>query len=156
MSYYYVIFTDNSLEKMLEKHPEYPGTWMYGRQDGTPRIMISEGDHWGADPNGADELHLTEHYYSVGCNWAHINVILRLADDYLERTGGKIYVIKLSLSEDYIFEKKQYMATGITEKIETLDLKNVSETLHEGTFEQVIQLHPYVIYKVVNSGYERK
>ncbi|MCL2786671.1 MAG: hypothetical protein FWD81_05590 [Methanomassiliicoccaceae archaeon] len=156
MSYYHVIFTDLSLEEILEKHPEHPKTWMYGRHDGTPRIMISEGDYWGTDPNGAGELRLTGHYYSVGCNWANTNVLLRLADDYSKRMGGKIYVIELSLSEDYISEKKDYMAAGITEKIETLDLKNVSKILQRGTFEEVIRLHPYVIYEVVNSAYERK
>jgi len=145
MSHYYAVFTDRPLEEMLEKHPKYPQTWVYTAPWGGC-TNIEEKDLWKDDPNGADELRLTDHYY-FNLHGSKSEVFC-LADEYLKRTGGKIYLMELWLSEDLVRSKK------ISEKIEVLDLKDVSERLHEGLAWKVIKMYPYVIYDLVNSEYK--
>ncbi|MCL2607494.1 MAG: hypothetical protein FWD92_02915 [Methanomassiliicoccaceae archaeon] len=147
MSHYYAIFTDRPLEEMLEKHPKYPHTWVYSGAWGG-QADIKEGDSWIDDPNGADKLHLTKHYYFN--QWGSKNEVFCMADEYLKRTGGKIYIIELWLSEDLIESEK------ISKNIEILDLKDVSERLREGLAWKLIKVRPYVIYEVVNSEYRNQ
>jgi len=157
MSYYCVIYTDKPLESILEKHPKHPKTWApVGMHE---YVRINEGDLC-KDPNGADELHLTDHFYSVDY-WVSEDRILCVADDYLRMLGGRIYVIELSLCEDIIEFRK------LSKKVKkTLDLKDVSKELHKRAYatnidlddldplRSPVSLEPYVIYEVVNSGYE--
>lgn len=106
------------------------------------------GDSWKHEPNGADKLRLTEYYYFE--EWGFTSEVLCLADDYLKKTYGKIYVIKLSLSDDMMKSWK------ISEEIEIIDLKNISEKIRNNSGRMAVDLEPYIIYDVMNSEYKNE
>jgi len=140
MSYYYAIYTDKPLEEMMEKHPERSGIWVYnGKRE---YVWIHERDS-SKDPNGADELRLTEYFYFAGFGM-HMDEITDLADDCLKRTGGKMYVTELISDPDE--------SVKISKKAEILDLKDISEKLRDSNFRSIVDTESYVIYEVVNSG----
>ncbi|MCL2785730.1 MAG: hypothetical protein FWD81_00695 [Methanomassiliicoccaceae archaeon] len=145
MSYYCAIYTDRPLEEMLERHSTHPKT-LVTRGSGLG-LYVTEGDHR-KDPNGADGLGLTEHFYYVDWMSYSEESALCLADDYLRLIGGKIYIIELSLSDGYgrfdgfeglegfeglveiMKNDMRFRDWRTSDIIKTLDLKDVSEKLH--------------------------
>ncbi|MCL2786342.1 MAG: hypothetical protein FWD81_03885 [Methanomassiliicoccaceae archaeon] len=146
MSYYCAIFTDEPIEKMgLEKNSKYPNSWIYRLQE--RYIEIDEEDELWKDPSDIRELHFTNNLYFN--RWGCGDTELCLADDYVRIVGGKIYIAKLLFLEDEMLGK---VSPKILEKIEVLDLKDLSEKIRNNTGRLVVDLEPYVIYEIVNSG----
>lgn len=166
MTYYTAIYTEKPLEEILERCAQ-PKFWRFGANRGN--VGIVEGDI-GKDPNGADELRLTEHFYTSGYG-TYSDDVLCLADEYLRILGGKIYIMDLLCEgceeldvidleglegfEGVVEIWKSYFR--MSDKIETIDLKDISERLHDRTIcGTMVRLNPYTIYEVVNSAYRHE
>jgi len=67
----------------------------------------------------------------------------------LRKIGGRIYIMENSLSDNLRY-------CEIPEKIEIIDLKDVSEILHKGASEPVISSEYYKIYEVINSNHRQE
>jgi len=152
VSYYCAIFTDKPIEEMdLEESTEHPRFWTYYLKGNS--IGLEEEDESWKDPGEIRELRLTENLYFN--KWGCGDMELCLADDYLKRTGGRIYITML-LFLDIEDEASTKISKTAPENIKILDLKDISEELRNNDGRPIFDPEPYVIYEIVNSGYKNE